>query len=65
MSNNPSISIIVPVLDEEGSLEIFYSEITTALIEYPEYEVIFVDALHFTISFCQIMFLTGGPYGGG
>ena len=43
MSNNPSISIIVPVLNEEGSLEIFYTETSKVLREYSDWEMIFVD----------------------
>ena len=43
MSDNSSVSIIVPVLNEEGSLEIFYSEISHALEGYPEWEIIFID----------------------
>jgi len=43
MSNNPSISVIVPVLNEEGSLDKFYIETSTALREYSDWEIIFVD----------------------
>ena len=43
MSNNPSISVIVPVLNEEGSLDKFYVETSTALREYSDWEMIFVD----------------------
>ena len=43
MSNNPSISVIVPVLNEEGSLDKFYIETSTALREYSDWEMIFVD----------------------
>ena len=43
MSDNPSVSIIVPVLNEEGSLEIFYRETCMALQEYSEWEIIFID----------------------
>ena len=43
MSNNPSISIIVPVLNEEGSLEIFYTETSKVLREYSDWEMIFVN----------------------
>ena len=43
MSNNPSISIIVPVLNEEVSLEIFYTETSKVLREYSDWEMIFVD----------------------
>ena len=43
MSSNPSISIIVPVLNEEGSLNIFYKEISNALKGFREWEIIFID----------------------
>ena len=43
MSDNSSISIIVPVLNEEGSLEIFYRETSNALREFSEWEIIFID----------------------
>ena len=43
MNDNSSVSIIVPVLNEEGSLEIFYSETSHALQGYPEWEIIFID----------------------
>jgi len=43
MSENPSISVIVPVLNEEGSLDKFYIETSTALREYSDWEIIFVD----------------------
>ena len=37
------LSIIVPVLNEEGSLEIFYRETSNALKGFPEWEIIFID----------------------
>ena len=43
MSDHPSVSIIVPVLNEEDSLEIFYRETFNAVKEYPEFEFIFID----------------------
>ena len=43
MNDNFSISIIVPVLNEEGSLEQFYSETFNSLREYSEWELIFID----------------------
>jgi len=41
MTENPSISIIVPVLNEEGSLDKFYNETTKSLNEYSNWEIIF------------------------
>lgn len=43
MTENPSISIIVPVLNEEGSLDKFYNETTKSLNEYSNCEIIFID----------------------
>ena len=43
MSDHPSVSIIVPVLNEENSLKKFYSELTEALSAYSEHEIIFID----------------------
>ena len=43
MTKNPSISIIVPVLNEEGSLDKFYNETTKSLNEYSNWEIIFID----------------------
>ena len=43
MSKNPLISIIVPVLNEQGSLEIFYRETSNALKGFPDWEIIFID----------------------
>ena len=43
MTDNPSISIIVPVLNEEGSLDKFYNETTKSLNEYSNWEIIFID----------------------
>jgi len=43
MTENPSISIIVPVLNEEGSLDKFYNETTKSLSEYLNWEIIFID----------------------
>jgi len=43
MTENPSISIIVPVLNEEGSLDKFYKETTKSLNEYSNWEIIFID----------------------
>ena len=43
MTENPSISIIVPVLNEEGSLDKFYNETTKALNEFSNWEIIFID----------------------
>ena len=43
MSDNPSISVIVPVLNEEGSLEKFYREASDSLSEFSDWEIIFID----------------------
>ena len=43
MNENPSISIIVPVLNEEGSLEKFYEESSNSLAAYSNWELIFID----------------------
>ena len=43
MSDHPSVSIIVPILNEEGSLKQFYNELKAVLSEYPEHEIIFID----------------------
>ena len=43
MTENPSISIIVPVLNEEGSLDKFYNETAKSLNEYSNWEIIFID----------------------
>ena len=43
MTENHSISIIVPVLNEEGSLYKLYSESTNSLKIYSNWELIFID----------------------
>ena len=43
MTENPSMSIIVPVLNEEGSLYKFYNETTKSLNEHSNWEIIFID----------------------
>jgi glycosyltransferase involved in cell wall biosynthesis len=43
MTENSSISIIVPVLNEEGSLDKFYNETTKSLNEYSNWEIIIID----------------------
>ena len=43
MTKNSSISIIVPVLNEEGSLDKFYNETTKSLNEYSNWEIIIID----------------------
>ena len=43
MTENPSISIIVPVLNEEESLDKFYTETSHSLSNYPDWELIFID----------------------
>ena len=43
MKNKPSISVVIPVLNEEGSLTKLYKELVQALNSYPEWEIIFID----------------------
>ena len=43
MNDNPSISIVVPVFNEEESLEIFYREILNVLKAYNKWEIIFIN----------------------
>ena len=43
MNDHSSISIVIPVLNEEDSLEIFYRETSNALQGFPEWEIIFID----------------------
>ena len=43
MSDNPTISVIVPVLNEEHSLKKFYTETLNSLREYSTWEIIFID----------------------
>ena len=43
MTENSSISIIVPVLNEEGSLDKFYNETIKSLNEYSNWEIIIID----------------------
>ena len=43
MNDHSSISIVVPVLNEEDSLEIFYRETSNALQGFSEWEIIFID----------------------
>ncbi len=43
MNDHSSISIVIPVLNEEGSLEIFYRETSNALQGFSEWEIIFID----------------------
>ena len=43
MNDHSSIRIVVPVLNEEGSLEIFYREASNALKGFSEWEIIFID----------------------
>ncbi len=43
MSDHPSVSIIIPILNEEDSLQQLYKELKAALSEHPEHEIIFID----------------------
>jgi glycosyltransferase involved in cell wall biosynthesis len=43
MIDNPSISVVIPVLNEEESLRKLYNEISVSLNEYSNWDIIFVD----------------------
>ena len=43
MADNPSISVVVPVFNEEESLEILYRELSQVLEPIANWEIIFVD----------------------
>ena len=43
MTKNHCISIIVPVLNEEGSLEKLYAEFSNSLKIFSNWELIFID----------------------
>ena len=43
MNENHCISIIVPVLNEEGSLEKLYAEFSNSLKIFSNWELIFID----------------------
>ena len=43
MENSQFISIIIPVFNEEESLDILYAEISEILNQYPKWEIIFID----------------------
>ena len=43
MTDNYSISVVIPILNEEESIEKLYSEISVALGKYSAWEIIFVD----------------------
>ena len=42
-TTNQSISIIIPVFNEEKSLHLLYDEIKTAILNYANYEIIFIN----------------------
>ena len=43
MADNPSISVVIPVFNEEESLEILYSELSQVMEPIANCEIIFVD----------------------
>ena len=43
MEDNQFISIIIPVFNEEESIEILHAEISEVLNQYPKWEIIFID----------------------
>ena len=43
MADNPSISIVIPVFNEEESLQQLYSELVQVLAIFDRWEIIFVD----------------------
>ena len=43
MADNPSISVVIPVFNEEESLERLYSELSHVLEPIAKWEIIFVD----------------------
>lgn len=43
MIDNPSISVVIPVLNEEESLRKLYNEISVSLNEFTNWDIIFVD----------------------
>jgi len=43
MADNPSISVVIPVYNEEESLEILYSELSQVLEPIANWEIIIVD----------------------
>ena len=43
MEDNQFISIVIPVFNEEESIEILHAEISEVLNQYPKWEIIFID----------------------
>ena len=43
MNNNFDISVIIPVLNEEGSLVQLHSELSESLVQFENIEIIFID----------------------
>lgn len=42
-NNNFKVSVIVPILNEEGNIGILIEQVTNALKEYEDYELLFID----------------------
>ena len=53
-TTNQSISIIIPVFNEEKSLHLLYDEIKTAILNYANYEIIFINDGSSDSSFLKI-----------
>ena len=43
MEDSLLISVVIPIFNEEGSLEILYNKLTSTLEKYSSWEIIFVD----------------------
>ena len=43
MNDQISVSIVVPVFNEAQSLELFYNELKSSILDYKHYEIIFID----------------------
>lgn len=42
-NNNFKLSVIVPILNEEGNIEVLIEKATNVLGKYQDYELLFVD----------------------
>lgn len=43
MASETSLSVVIPVMNEEDSIGILITEINSALNEYPRFEIVIVD----------------------